>query len=379
MIFKAINIKIVLHAILSKIKKLFNSKYDPYQPLPSNLYLDPSNITFEAYKSASLELSFSKNRLDPLIWQKLARKKLVDLSGYQDNRKTPKTSKLFNEIKLSNSIYRKKIYLRISPKSDIPINLIYKKPYNHKAKVFIFLAGSTSGAHIGWGEAKVPIDHQRIFIGADIAKQAAEKGYLAVTFEQAGYGERLEKKLKKKSNNRTIDFANHLLLLGKSLEGNGASEISYVIDWLCSKNNKLHISKKDIYLYGHSAGGTLAQFTSALDKRIKGTLASGSVGPILDTIGTRGCGSGSGIIPGFLNYFDTKDIIGLIAPRFFIALNGDKDHIYPYKGAKKVIDAAKFIYKKLNASDKIISIKVKGKHQYYNKESWKAWDKFIDL
>ena len=70
--------------------------------------------------------------------------------------------------------------------------------------------------HIGWGEAKVPIDHQRIFIGADMAKQAAEKGYLGVTFEQAGYGERLERRLPKQTNNRTIDFANHLLLLGKS-------------------------------------------------------------------------------------------------------------------------------------------------------------------
>ena len=379
MSFKVINFKVILYAVLIKLKKLLNKKYDPYQPLPTGLYLNPSNIISEAYKSISLDLSFSKNKLDPLKWQKKARRKLADLSGYKSSRKIPKVSKIFHEIKLSDSISRKKIYLRISPKCDIPINLIFKKPYKHNSKVFIFLAGSTSGAHIGWGEAKVPIDHQRIFIGADIAIQAAEKGYLAVTFEQAGYGERLEKKLKKKSNDRTIDFANHLLLLGKSLEGNGASEISYVIDWLCSKNNKLHISKKDIYLYGHSAGGTLAQFTAALDKRIKGTLASGSVGTILDTIGTRGCGSGSGIIPGFLNYFDTKDIIGLIAPRFFIALHGDKDHIYPYKGAKKVIDAAKSFYKKLNASDKIISIKVKGKHQYYNKESWKAWDKFIGL
>ena len=378
MSLKIINLKVVLYAILIKFKKIFNSKYDPYQPLPSDLYLNPSNIISEAFKSATLNLSFSKNNLDPLKWQKLARRKLAELSGYETYRKTPEIIKIFNETKLSTGVFRKRIYLRVSSKSDIPINLIFKKPYNHRAKVFIFLAGSTSGAHIGWGEAKVPIDHQRIFIGADIAKQAAEKGYLAVTFEQAGFGERLEKELKKKSNDRTIDFANHLLLLGKSLEGYGASEISSVIDWLCSKNNEFSISKKNIYLYGHSAGGTLAQFTAALDKRIKGTLASGSVGPIRETIGSRGCGSGSGIIPGFLNYFDTTDLIGLIAPRLFIALNGDKDHIYPYKGAKKVIDGARLFYKKLNASNNITSVRVKGKHQYYNKETWKVWDKFID-
>ena len=168
-----------------------------------------------------------------------------------------------------------------------------------------------------------------------------------------------------------------MLLLGKSLVGKGASEISSVIDWLCSKNNKLSIDTNHIYMYGHSAGGTLAQYTTALDTRIKGVLASGSVGPIRDTIGSRGCGSGEGIIPGFLNWFDTKDIIALIAPRNFLALSGDKDHIYPYSGVKKVVSQAKVFYEKLNASDNIVGVKVKGKHQYYNIASWRAWDKYI--
>ena len=159
--------------------------------------------------------------------------------------------------------------------------------------------------------------------------------------------------------------------------GNSATEISSVIDWLCLNNNIFNIDKSNIYLYGHSSGGTIVQFAAALDKRIKGTLASGSVGPVRQTIGARGCGSGEGIVPGFLEWFDTKDIISLIAPRLFIALSGDQDHIYPYSGAKKVIDGARTIYKKLNAEEKIICLKVKGKHQYYNKESWEVLDKHM--
>ena len=60
MIFKAINLKVVLYAILIKLKKIFNDQYDPYHPLPSSLYLNPSNIISEAYKNASLDLSFAK-------------------------------------------------------------------------------------------------------------------------------------------------------------------------------------------------------------------------------------------------------------------------------------------------------------------------------
>ena len=374
---KLIQLKVILHAIIKKVKKLFNPKYDPYFPLDNNYNLSPSNIIIENYKKSALKLSFSKNTIDPLKWQNLARKKLSELSGYDSERELTKIAKEYNEKIMFKNIYKKKIYLKISSTTIIPINLIYKKPIKKKLKVFIFLAGSTSGVHVGWGEAKVPIDHQRIFIGADMAKQAAEKGYLAVTFEQAGYGERLERRLPKQTNNRTIDFANHLLLLGKSLMGNGATEISSVIDWLCSKNNIFDVNKSNIYLYGHSSGGTIVQFAAALDKRIKGTLASGSVGPVRQTIGTRGNGSGDGIIPGLLEWFDTKDIISLIAPRLFIALSGDKDHIFPYSGAKKVINGASAIYKKLNAKEKIICIKVKGKHQYYNKESWEVLDKHM--
>ena len=374
---KLIQLKVILYAIINKVKKIFNPKYDPYSPLDNNFNLSPSSIIIEDYKKSALKLSFSKNSIDPLKWQTLARKKLSELSGYVSDREITKIAKELNEKIIFKNIYKKKIYLKISSKIIIPLNLIYKKPIKKNIKVFIFLAGSTSGVHIGWGEAKVPIDHQRIFIGADMAKQAAEKGYLAVTFEQAGYGERLERRLPKQTNNRTIDFANHLLLLGKSLMGNGATEISSVIDWLCSKNNIFDVNKSNIYLYGHSSGGTIVQFAAALDKRIKGTLASGSVGPVRQTIGARGNGSGDGIIPGLLEWFDTKDIISLIAPRLFIALSGDKDHIFPYSGAKKVINGASAIYKKLNAKEKIICIKVKGKHQYYNKESWEVLDKHM--
>lgn len=375
---KAIDLKVILHAVVIKIKKLFNSNYDPYLPFDADVNLNPSSIIFQEYKKTSQLLSYKKNKISPLKWQNTARKKLSELSGYESNRKKTYVSKALKEKKISKNIYKKKFYLNLSSKVVIPINLIYKKPIKKKLNVFIFLAGSTSGVHVGWGEAKVPIDHKRIFSGADIAKQAAEKGYLAVTFEQAGYGERLERNLKKKSSNRTIDFANHLLLIGKTLVGYGATEISSLIDWLCSKNNKLSINKNSIFLYGHSAGGTLAQYTAALDERINGTLASGSVGPIRKTIGARGCGSGDGIVPGLLRWFDTKDIISLISPRLFIALSGDKDHIFPYIGAKNVVNDAKSIYRELNAEDKIISLKVKGTHKYYNKESWKVLEKYIN-
>ena len=373
-----INIKVYYEAIKFKLKKLVNRKFDPYLPLEKNVFLSPSFYTFEMYKKPKLVLSFSKSNLSPKLWQLKARKKLIELSGYENIRPTPIKVKDNSVKKLANNIFKKKVYLRISSTLDLPINILYKSSLKKNMSVFIFLAGSTSGVHVGWGEAKVPIDYQRIHIGADIALQAAEKGYLVITYEQAGYGERLERHLNKKSKIRTIDFANHLLLLGKTLLGKGATEISSVIDWLFAGDNILDINKEKIFLYGHSSGGTLVQYAAALDSRIKGVLASGSVGPIRETVGARGVGGGDSIIPGLLNWLDTKDIIALIAPRSFVGLSGDRDHIFPFSGAKKVINLAKVFFKKMRVENKINYFKVKGKHQYYNKESWKAWYKFID-
>ena len=115
--------------------------------------------------------------------------------------------------------------------------------------------------------------------------------------------------------------------------------------------------KNKIYLYGHSSGGTLVQFAAALDIRVKGVLASGSVGPIRETIGARGASGGDSIIPGLLNWLDTEDILALIAPRSFVGLSGDKDHIFPFSGVKKAIILAKAFFVKLKAEKKIKDVK----------------------
>ena len=76
-----IKLKVIYFALLIKIKKIFNSRYDVYEPLESNFNFSPSNIILENYKNPPLKLSFSKTKINHLKWQKLARK---ILQNYQD-------------------------------------------------------------------------------------------------------------------------------------------------------------------------------------------------------------------------------------------------------------------------------------------------------
>ena len=112
-----------------------------------------------------------------------------------------------------------------------------------------------------------------------------------------------------------------------------------------------------------------AQYCGALDTRIAGVIARGP-GYIEKTIAKRGAAGGLAVVPGILNWFEASDVISLIAPRSFIAVSGIEDHIFPYKGAKSVVEEALLFFEKFNAAPKISALKGKGGHRYYGKLSW---------
>ena len=134
------------------------------------------------------------------------------------------------------------------------------------------------------------------------------------------------------------------------------------------------MDKNRIYLFGHSSGGTLAQYCGALDERIAGVIASGSVGPLRKTISQRGgCSDGDGVIPGFLNWLESADIAALHAPRLFITVSGKNDHIFPFHGAKSVVDEASIFYEACGAVSKIHAVEGEGGHRYYGQLSWDSF------
>ena len=375
----AVSLAVYKAAALRRLRRFLGKPVDPYAPLPAGTKLSPSLGIQTAYRDIPRAFGFDAGHgLEPLDWQTEARAKLADLTGYQTDRIPAAVTASLPEETVGDGIIKRTFYLRVRPDTDLPVHLIYKSGLSQPAPVFLHLAGSTSGVHLAWGATRVPIDHQRVAIGADMARQAAERGYLAVAIEQAGYGERGERHLKQASANRTIDAANHLLLLGRTLMGDGASDVSSALDWLFGGECPVPGRADRVFLFGHSAGGTLAQFAAALDTRIAGVLASGSVGPVRDTIGNRGAGGGDGIVPGFLNWFDTQDMIALVAPRTFIGLSGDRDHIFPYSGVEVAVAAARPFYASVGAEEAVQAVRVDGPHQYHAEASWAAWTRYFE-
>jgi dienelactone hydrolase len=371
--------KVYAAALRAKLRRWAGGHTDPYLPLPPGTALSPSEGVQAALAAAKPALSFTREpEAEPAEWQRWARAKLAELAGYPDARGAPAVTHAAEPEDLGGGIERRGFYLRIRAETDLPVHVIRSRDLSGPAPVFLHLAGSTSGVHLGWGAVRVPIDHQRAAIGADMARQAAQRGYLAVAVEQGGYGERLERRLPKRSASRTADLANHLLLLGRSLMGDGAWDVSAAVDWLLAGGAGIEVDPGRLFLFGHSCGGTLAQFAAALDPRIAGVLASGSVGPVRQTIAARGAGGGDGIVPGLLRWLDTPDLIALVAPRPFVALSGAADHIFPAAGMEQAVEAARPFYARMNAQDRLHAVTAPGGHRYYSEQSWEAWQRWID-
>ena len=83
-------------------------------------------------------------------------------------------------------------------------------------------------------------------------------------------------------------------------------------------------------------------------------------------------------MPGFLNEFESEDVLALVAPRSFVALSGVNDHIFPFEGVERVVENAKPAFAAMDASEKLMAVRAPYGHQYYAEESWTAWKTTID-
>lgn len=359
-----------LLAVKSRLSMRFKGGYDPYPPAPDGVVLNPSTTHFLDYDIAALALSWTKHSNEPVgAWQENARSKLAELCGYT-REATPISAQTATIDDTAPDFQRRHFYLRIRQGSDVPVSILRRRDTNGPLPIMICLQGTNSGAHLSWGESRMPADPIKIASGADYARQAVAHGYAAVCIEQSAFGERRERLLPQASRDPCIDSANHALLLGRTLLGERASDVSSVIDYLVSEADALSLNASQIAIMGSSSGGSTAVYAAALDNRIGSVLASGCVGFIRETIARRGNTSGQNIVPGILNWLEFDDILGLIAPRPLLVVSGDLDHIWPYAGAAQVVDSARQIYEKFNAGSAIEAVSAPGGHQFYPDIAW---------
>jgi len=146
------------------------------------------------------------------------------------------------------------------------------------------------------------------------------------------------------------------LWFGRSLWGMQLRDEQIALDYLTSRRE---IDAERIGVEGMSMGSTRAWWLAAIDERVKAVVGVACFTRYKELIEQRELRA-HGIyyfVPGMLNHFDTEAVMGLIAPRPFLALTGDQDKGSPLSGMlvlEKKLNNAYSLYGKANHFKSII-------------------------
>jgi len=340
----------------------FYNKYDPYPQVPSGINFSPSEFHENYANNIIPKISFEKTKDSKEVFQEKTREKIKNLIGFEDTLE-------FNILNVQEYIFKKKyirkrFIIQLDKGREMPIETLSLISETKIKGIMVCMQGTNSGSHLNFGEIKMPIDPYKVHAGSSLAIQAADNGYIAISFDRIGYGERREKKLKKQSILPVMDTSLHSLALGKSLLGETVSEI-YVI---CNHFKKHY--NLPLWLVGYSSAGSVATVAGALfSNLVNGICVGGCIGSFKDTIITRGA-TAHLEIKDCIKWFEQDALIQLMAPRPCIMIAGDKDHIWPYSGAIIIYEKSKEIYNLYNAKKFLKLIKAIGIHTYYPKLMW---------
>lgn len=359
-----------------RLRLLHGKSEAKWPPVPADVFLNPSDADFAAYQNAKLELTWRRAaRGNTPAWQVIARSKLCELLGIDSPRATMTALTAIPGAATAMPDYRRHtLYLLTASRRHVPITIVWDPQHSGEPlPVMICLQGHTSGAHISWGEARLPVDASRIKNGGDFAIQAIHYGHVAICVEQIGFGERREQALSHRWDHPCVDACNRALLLGRTVLGDRVSDVMAVVDWLQSRPEDLPANDADrIRIMGNSAGGDTAMYAMALDARIEAAIASGCVGAWRKTSGTR-LTCPDTVIPGVLNWFEYSDILAMCAPRPLLVSSGVNDHLYPYHLAVECVEEARSAYSELSASSRLQAVQGPSGHRFYPDIAWPAF------
>jgi dienelactone hydrolase len=327
---------------------------------PQDRCLSPSIQLRRRFQGATPCLSH-KITCPDLAWQTRARKSLGDLLG---GAKTLVTEiREFRELTFIDHKSGRITKGQFIDSSGVVIPAYLGLPHGNKQpkRWLLCLQGHTSGMHVSLGLDQsesfyLPINNREL----DIANQALIAGYGVVCIEQYSLGERRETELRKVAPHPCQDAAMHSIALGHTLTGIRVAECLQVITFL----RKHKMIDGPIGLAGNSLGGTISMYAAALDNSIDFAVASSCISTFERSIlSLYHCTDL--YIPNLAIYFDTADILSLIAPRPLILAQGVCDPIFPLSGFRDVFKDVEEVYKYWGAPNAMKAVLGTGGHKFY--------------
>ena len=301
-------------------------------------------------------------------WQIKAREKLMELVGLpleqgEENFRIEWTK---DDDPAQTEI---RFLFESEPMVDVSCHLLLPKNVpQENLPLVICLQGHSKGMHISLGRPIYEGDEATISGGdRDFARQIVARGQAALTIEQRAFGERGGTPKGPACRQPAME----VLMLGRTLIGERCWDVSRAI--AASEKHFPMIDAKRIAILGNSGGGTTTIYAAALDTRIAAAMPSCAFSGYYPSIGAQEhclCN----YVPSIMKYFDMGDLAGLIAPRPFVAVNGQHDGIFPIDSAKEQMEIAYGLYREAGAADKARHVVGPEGHRFYAALSWPVFD-----
>jgi hypothetical protein len=284
-----------------------------------------------------LKLAYDENT-DFATWKANVREKLTELLGLDVIAENACEPNIIIEEDLQFDGYRRIRFVFYS-ETDCPVPCYLGIPTGEEGKKYplaISLHGHSSGFHNDYGIIKFDGDTGPEGRGTH-AIQAIRNGFAVLSIEQRSRGERETK------NTQTAgcDFQTKTaFMLGRTMIGERVWDVSRAIDIIDRFEN---IDTDRIMLFGDSGGGTATFYAGCIDDRIDVVVPCYAFSPykasIMDMYHCI-----CNYIPSAYRYFEMQDLTCLIAPRKFLAINGELDPIFPIDPAREAFETVKKIY-----------------------------------
>lgn len=316
-------------------------------------------------KSVKQKLAFDESK-DYVSWRKEIREKFIKLTGIDlipENACEP-NMRIVERVD-KDGYERIRFEFESETGATVPCYLLIPDTGKEKYPVAIMQQGHTTGFHNSIGEPKYERDFQNT-ANWNIAIQAVKRGFIALSIENRGMGERMPVKPYRDGGmcRFTSVTAFHL---GRTLIGERVWDVSRAIDLLV---NFPKCDTDKILIAGNSGGGTLSYYAACYDERIKLSVPSCSFCSYRESIlAVLHCNCN--YIPSAYRYFEMQDLAGLIAPRRLVVVAGEKDDIFLIEGVKEGFETVKRIYKLNNCEDNCELVITPNGH-YWNVDM--VWD-----
>ncbi|GAA4791409.1 hypothetical protein GCM10023231_19160 [Olivibacter ginsenosidimutans] len=203
-------------------------------------------------------------------------------------------------------------------------------------------------------------DGRRAVIFQEVAQVLAQSGYVALTIDAWGAGERCT--IAGEQEYHGANLGASLFNIGQSLLGMQLTDNIRAVDLLCSLPG---VDSTKIGATGSSGGGNQTMWLAALDERIKAAIPVVSVGTFQSYVMNSNCVCE--LLPHGLSFTEESAVLGLIAPRALKVFNANQDanpSFFPAEMLRTYANARK-IYALMGAKEQLSYQRFDTGHGYW--------------